>query len=69
MDRGVWQATVHGVTESNPNEHAYTQRINSFSSVRLAKKISSFAPCLGWGKKSWLCLLKVNPIGDNQKLY
>ena len=42
MDRGVRKATVHGVSELNPNEHAYTQRISSFSSVRLAGKVSSF---------------------------
>ena len=42
MDRGLWKATVHGVSKSNPKEHAYTERMNSFCSVRLAGKISSF---------------------------
>ena len=25
MDRGAWQATVHGVTESDMTEHTYTE--------------------------------------------
>ena len=26
MDRGIWQATVHGVTESDTTEHTHAQR-------------------------------------------
>ena len=27
MDRGAWQATVHGVAESDMNEHAHTEAV------------------------------------------
>ena len=29
MDRGAWQATVHGVTESDMTEHTHTRRYRS----------------------------------------
>ena len=30
MDRGAWQATVHGVTESDTPTHAHWSLVNSF---------------------------------------
>ena len=30
MDRGAWQATVHGATESDMTEHVYTQEFRKW---------------------------------------
>ena len=31
MDRGAWQATIHGVTKRDMAEHTHTQKIFAFS--------------------------------------
>ena len=38
MDRGAWQVTVHGITESDTSEHAYTY---TWSKAKIHIKVNS----------------------------
>ena len=45
MDRGAWQATVHGVTESDMTERLSTEQLKSERQKIVVAK--------GWGREKW----------------
>ena len=61
VDRGVWQATVHGVTKSRTqhqhntrggNLHKASPRVGKGPGLPVAQPLQSLG-CLGGGRKPW----------------
>ena len=49
MDRGAWQATVHGVTESDMTERLSTEQLKSERQKIVVAK--------GWGREKWVAIV------------